>query len=301
MKKVNIAEILKGCPKGMELDCTMYDNIQFDTVQDGNVYPIKIITPEGRISLTKEGCYSLNPHCKCIIFPKGKTTWEGFQRFFKDGDVLAYQNPDYTNPSIYIHKCSQGLNTAFYVALSANGRFMVRGEDGEALHGNDPSARFASEEERQKLFDAIKKNGYKWNFITKTLEKIIEPKFKEGDIITKRGSIENHWIVTSVSSEYYSLKLPVGSESIGVLPVCEQDDYELLPNKFDINTLKPFDRVLTRITTGDVWGNDFFGYYKDRWFHCSGHIATHYCIPFEGNQHLLGTTDDCDDFYKIWE
>ena len=25
------------------------------------------------------------------------------------------------------------------------------------------------------------------------------------------------------------------------------------------------------------------------------------CIPYEGNEHLLGTTDDCDDFYKNWE
>ena len=24
------------------------------------------------------------------------------------------------------------------------------------------------------------------------------------------------------------------------------------------------------------------------------------CIPYEGNEHLLGTTDDCDDYYKTW-
>ena len=24
-----------------------------------------------------------------------------------------------------------------------------------------------------------------------------------------------------------------------------------------------------------------------------------YCIPYEGNYHLLGTTEDCDDFYKL--
>ena len=28
--------------------------------------------------------------------------------------------------------------------------------------------------------------------------------------------------------------------------------------------------------------------------------AARYCIPYEGNEHLLGNTDDCDDFYKTW-
>ena len=39
--------------------------------------------------------------------------------------------------------------------------------------------RLATEEEKQKLFDAIELNGYKWNAETKTLEKFVEffPKF----------------------------------------------------------------------------------------------------------------------------
>lgn len=69
---------------------------------------------------------------------------------------------------------------------------------------------------------------------TKTLEKLVEPKFKVGDIITKRDSIENSWVVSSVSSEYYGLQLPKGSEGIGTLPIIDQDKYELIPNKFDI-------------------------------------------------------------------
>jgi hypothetical protein len=79
-QKINVAELLKDCPRGMELDCAVYDEVKLDTVLDGNVYPIKIYTPEGIMSLTKEGCCSLNSHCKCVIFPKGKTTWEGFQK-----------------------------------------------------------------------------------------------------------------------------------------------------------------------------------------------------------------------------
>lgn len=241
MEKINIAEILKDCPSGMELDCAMYDNVQFDIVQDGNVYPIKINAPEGRISLSKYGCYSLNPQCKCIIFPKGKTTWEGFHRPFKDGDIVFY------NDTIAIFKewdNEISFRTDVIKYLCCNSLIDIN----TPLFGENvrKEIRFATEEEKEKLFYAIKAFGYKWDPETKTLK-------------------------------------------------------ELEVKKFDITTLKPFDKVLTRVTTGDVWGNDFFGYYKDRWFHCSGHIATHYCIPFEGNEHLLGTTDDCDDFYKTWE
>lgn len=32
-----------------------------------------------------------------------------------------------------------------------------------------------------------------------------------------------------------------------------------------------------------------------------GGIRWKYCIPFEGNEHLLGTTDDCDEYFKNWE
>ena len=32
MEKLNIAELLKDCPSGMELDCPMYDNVKLDYV-----------------------------------------------------------------------------------------------------------------------------------------------------------------------------------------------------------------------------------------------------------------------------
>ena len=37
--------------------------------------------------------------------------------------------------------------------------------------------RLATEEEKQRLFDAIKERGYKWNAETKMLGKLIKPKF----------------------------------------------------------------------------------------------------------------------------
>ena len=36
--KINIAELLHNCPKGMELDCTMYEDVYFDYVDELNQY-----------------------------------------------------------------------------------------------------------------------------------------------------------------------------------------------------------------------------------------------------------------------
>ena len=36
--KINIAELLKDCPSGMELECTMYDNVTLDRVNDGMIF-----------------------------------------------------------------------------------------------------------------------------------------------------------------------------------------------------------------------------------------------------------------------
>jgi hypothetical protein len=92
MKKINIAELLKDCPKGMELDCLMYGNVTLIKVKNLNdKYPIIIKTKSGYLTnLTKYGQDINIEEAKCVIFPKGKTTWKGFVPpcKFKDGDVI---------------------------------------------------------------------------------------------------------------------------------------------------------------------------------------------------------------------
>ena len=41
MEKINIAQLLKDCPQGMELDCTMLDDVVFEKISFGVPnYPI---------------------------------------------------------------------------------------------------------------------------------------------------------------------------------------------------------------------------------------------------------------------
>ena len=128
---------------------------------------------------------------------------------------------------------------------------------------NKDTIRFATEKEKKYLFDQLAKKGYSWNEESKTLEKL-------------------------------------------------QEDSE--PKKFDITTLVPFEsKVLVRDSINsideydedfsDVWRPAIWGVYIEGNlypFCVLGGCYFQYCIPFEGNEHLSGKTDDCDDFYKNW-
>lgn len=297
MKKINIAEILKDCPKGMELYCTIFSDVtlyRIDTSPE-NEYPIRIETKNGNfLDLTKYGTYSNVEEAKCVIFPKGKTTWERFQRPFKDGDVVFY------NDTIAIFK-EWGDETLFrtYVAKYLCCDSLI--DTNVPLFGVRvrKEIRFATEEEKAKLFDAIKSHGYKWNTETKTLDKLIKPKFKVGDRVRhKTTNKDDIYEISKVYDDSYGL---VGFT--WMLYMKYQDQYELIPNKFNINTLKPFDKVLVRSHNSDVWECDFFSLYNPECsnrFHCVG-AWYDICIPYIGNEHLCGTTNDCDEYYKTWE
>lgn len=296
-QKINIAELLKDCPNGMELDCTMYDSVTLLNVNDREdiTFPIKVLREDGNyIALTKYGQYTYADFAKCVIFPKGETTWEGFVPpcQFKDGDIVATTN------GLWI-----GITTGGKSGESIPTYCVTTGTDGFEAYFNYREKwkfqRLATEEEKQKLFDAIKANGYKWNANTKTLEKLVEPKFKVGDKI--RHKVVNKDDVHEINRVYdYAYGITGFPYTIHMK---HQDQYELVSDKFDVTTLKPFDKVLVRDNNEQFWTCDWFSFHDTKQvypFACVGHYVSQ-CIPYEGNQHLLGTTNDCDEFYKNWE
>lgn len=78
---------------------------------------------------------------------------------------------------------------------------------------------------------------------------------------------------------------------------------EKIGGKLDLKTLeiekpkcefKTFDKVLGRNGKDDVWKADLFSHYKEESqypFRCIG-FSRKYCIPYEGNEHLLGTRNN---------
>lgn len=317
-EKINVAELLKDCPKGMELDCILYDNIYFDTVGHNSI-KCYIQNKGYRTSITFD-CYGGlidSIPTKCVIFPKGKTTWEGFQRPFKDGDVIfTHANclkVGLGNTWISIYQENRNGGVATYVDYAEDGSDYysdIYGDKAFLCMENDIlHQRLATEEEKQKLFDAIKANGYKWNAETKTLEKLIEPKFKVGNRVKKNKDYISG-IVTDIFDD--SFKVTYDGGCCSYVQFHYQHDWELVSDKFDITTLKPFDKVLVRdenlLEDSDItdatWSAAIYSHNKFIDNACpyvttNGHFAQ--CVPYKGNEHLLGTTDDCDDYYKTWE
>ena len=74
--------------------------------------------------------------------------------------------------------------------------------------------------------------------------------------------------------------------------------------RFDVNTLQPFDKVLSRYGTESIWMCTFFSHIIDKInprVDCNG-ITVNVCIPYnDDTKHLVGTNKDCPEYYKWWE
>lgn len=58
--------------------------------------------------------------------------------------------------------------------------------------------------------------------------------------------------------------------------------------------LKPFDKVLVRDFSSDKWSISFFSFKKEDCYVCINHCSWNQCIPYIGNESLLGTTKDVE-------
>ena len=291
-KKINIAELLKDCPKGTKLYSPIFGEVYLDNIRPH--LAIIVTTDKYKEEFLYDGRYGMNG--ECMLFPsKDQRDWSKFQQPFKDGDVI-YVCDEYSGATftyVVILKQIKGGQIYSYCFYSYK----------DAVFGtydflyNNYNIRLATEEEKTKLFQTIKDNGYKWNAETKTLEKLIEPKFKVGDKIKNKYTCE---IVTVKRIyEFYYIVVFNGTETS--IDRKLEEHYELVSNKFDINTLKPFEsKVLVRDINSDNWIGAFYSHYKPRRFYTIGNSYYYQCIPYEGNEHLLGTSNDCDEFYKNW-
>lgn len=64
-----------------------------------------------------------------------------------------------------------------------------------------------------------------------------------------------------------------------------------MKSKVEIN---PFDKVLVRNDKEDQWSANIFSYQVRDMYHCLGEDYWRYCIPYIGNESLLGTTKDVE-------
>ena len=72
--------------------------------------------------------------------------------------------------------------------------------------------------------------------------------------------------------------------------------------KFDPKILQPFDRVLVR-DEDCYWTADLFSHIDDSLGRvCCSWYSWKQCVPYnEDTKHLVGTDEDCPEYYKWWE
>ena len=155
---------------------------------------------------------------------------------FEDGDILSNPSTAHSKNHIFIFsKFDKNKDFEYHVALVASGEIVVPTSHGVWCR-KDSGVRYATEEEKQQLFDALAKDDKVWDAEKKMIVEL-KPKVE----------------------------------------------------------LKPFDKVLVRNDKEDQWSANIFSYQVRDMYHCLGECYWRYCIPYEGNEHLLGTTNNVED------
>ena len=80
----------------------------------------------------------------------------------------------------------------------------------------------------------------------------------------------------------------------------DEEKKELKKKHYDIANFKPKQWVLVRDCDNQVWGLSMFSHRDMGCYICINRVDFRQCIPFEGNEKLLGTTDMCEERFINW-
>ena len=100
----------------------------------------------------------------------------------KDGDILYCGCVFIYNPNIVY---DNPLKNGYYISLGDDGSINTQGAP--YFCGYKSSARYATKEQAQQLFDALAKEGKRWNAETKQIETINRTKIKIGIDASENG------------------------------------------------------------------------------------------------------------------
>lgn len=138
--KINIAEILKDCPKGMELYSPVYGTVELLKVNSNYTYPIIInIGIDSTGTFTSDGrLYEQYHSAECLLFPSREM--RDWTKFFKRGDVVwskdnmyaifeGWANDDYTKFNSTI--CFYVFDASFDEEVVCDTDCFVKAREGE--------------------------------------------------------------------------------------------------------------------------------------------------------------------------
>ena len=326
-QKLNIAEILKNKPRGTKLYSMIHGKCSFEAVTD-EIFKINFctskfgLTQSGECTLIKFG--NMYDGGECIIFPsKEMRDWSKFS--WKKGDVLISSDGSI---EVIFDKWYDDTYTSFYC------KHYLNSEDKNKIVYYEEflctTARY-SLEDKDTVHTYIKtieeRLGGKLNCETLEIEKA-QPKFKDGDILscdedsyTRHTTLILHKdenITESIVSlvrhkKLIRINVPIDNFLLSRLYPAREDEKKELFDALakegktwdsekkqivDIkkeHQFKPFEKVLVRDSYDDMWRASFFSHIKeDDGRYVTTCLTWRFCVPYEGNEHLLGTTNNVE-------
>lgn len=311
-QKLNIAEILRNKPHGIRLYSPIFGDCTFCYIKD-ETSDICVRRPYNEMSYFNfEGLY--NAAGECLLFPSRlMRNWYKFA--WKKGDVLVSDNG---KVEVIFEKFVDDTYQSFIGKhhldnLEDNLYYQDEGEYLTSIFNTE------SEDAAQTYINTIEKRlGGKLNRETLEVEKQYE--FKDGDIvhdvhgyntyIIKEFSNKHIKIYASLSKQYGAISHKIGISSIFHLRLATEEEKQQLFSALakegkawdaekkqivDLKPkveLKPFDKVLVRDSYDDIWRACFFSHIRKDGKYVTTSFTWKFCIPYEGNERLLGTTDD---------
>lgn len=329
--KINIAAILKDKPQGTKLYDELYNvDVELDTISTTDTETVVWCTNETDNNTTCHRGYSeFGTVRKCtdglqILFPsKEMRDWSKFA--WKKGDVLVKKAK-----TIFI--IFEGFEDDNYKTFKGKHCLTKIGNETEYTNkvSNILVSLFdkAKEDDAQTNIVTIGvKLGGKLNRETLEIEKTL-PKFKDGDILVCENNNTNTTFIFSGYDKNYAYKYHVAFGLWGDVYIStgnswcsrfsevryateeeKQQFFDALAEEgkawdaekkqiVDLKPkveFKPFDRVLVRDCLDEMWRPSFFAYYLPfgrEPYQVIGGEWVKLCIPYEGNESLLGTTKD---------
>ena len=313
-EKINIAAILKYKPNGIRLYSPIFGECTFCCVrEDTNDICVKKHNGVKEFFDSKWLYYNTG---EVMLFPsKEMRDWRKF--LWKKGDVLVNEDGD-------AHVIFDGFDDDTYETF--NGNYYLENNVGIVSfvehEGNFLTSEFdkANKENAQEYISTIEERlGGKLNRETLEIEKTTQPEFKDGDIVVYGKSVAicrriyKHTLSFYISlNEMFGLLFADEVESSEEYRFATEEEKQQLFDALEKEgkawdaekkqiedskskvELKPFGKVLVRDSKSDYWRATLFSHIdKNGCYYCVW-ASWNYCIPYEGNESLLGTNKDVE-------
>lgn len=321
--KISITEILKDKPQGTKLYDLLYNvDVELDTISTTDTETVVWCTNETDNNTTchrgysefgtVRGCFD---GLQILLPSKEMHDWS---KFFKKGDVLEFVGDEKVQGTCTFEKYEDETKTRFL------GRFI---KEKEVLYSKRPSIyRTADWVKSDDIAGYIRfveeRLGGKFNRETLKVEKP-HPEFKDGDIVVYGKSVAicrkiyKHTLYFYVSiDETFGLlfgdnrvsskeyRLATDSEKQQLFDALAKENKAWDSEKKQIVDLKPkvelkpFDKVLVKDNPYGSWEPALFWKKVDvkdlHPYMIIGGKRYRYCEPYEGNEHLLGKTNNVE-------